>query len=163
MLSSEELDDVAGKKPFPMDADSMIEVLKGNRFKFTLDNYEQYLVESRKIAEKILKRSEVNIQKGVQTIQEYLHEANEPQYRSIFLMRLFQVALEQVKPKEAAEITRIIFENGVINKQQIRRGLVRLFWRFDDILLDVPLAPQLLAQTLSFLHLRQLVSGKILV
>ena len=67
----------------------MIEVLKGHRFKFTLDNYETYLIESRKIAEKILKRAEVNIEKGAETIKEHLHDVSEPQYRSIFLMRLY--------------------------------------------------------------------------
>jgi hypothetical protein len=35
---------------------------------------------------------------------------------------------------------------------------VRLFWKFEDILIDVPLAAQFLAQLLSFLHLRQVIS-----
>ena len=39
-LNSEELEDVAGKKPEPMNESEMIDVLKGNRFTFTLDNYE---------------------------------------------------------------------------------------------------------------------------
>lgn len=47
----------------------------------------------------------------------------------------------------------------LITKQQIRRGLVRLFWKFEDILLDVPQAPQIMAQILSFLSLRLLISS----
>jgi hypothetical protein len=46
-----------------------------------------------------------------------------------------------VKPREVAELTKLLFDTKgerIITKQQIRRGLVRLFWRFEDILLDVP-------------------------
>ena len=92
MLKSEEMDDVSGlEKPKPMDSDSVMEILKGNRFKFSLDNshYKEYLIDARKIAEKILKRSVVNIERGLATIQEHLREANEPQYRSVFMMRLY--------------------------------------------------------------------------
>jgi hypothetical protein len=66
-------------------------LLKGNKFKFSLDNehFEEYLIEARRIAEKILKRSVVNIDRGLQTIQEHLTKVNEPQYRSVFLMRLY--------------------------------------------------------------------------
>lgn len=56
-------------------------------------------------------------------------------------MRLYQVALEQGKPREVADITKNLFEiesGRLITKQQIRRALVRLFWKFEDILLDVP-------------------------
>lgn len=56
-------------------------------------------------------------------------------------MRLFQVAIEQVKPREVADLVKNVFLNeGLITKQQIRRGLVRLFWRLEDILLDFPRA-----------------------
>jgi hypothetical protein len=47
-----------------------------------------------------------------------------------------------------AELTKLLFDiegERIITKQQIRRGLVRLFWKFEDILLDVPKAPQFLA------------------
>jgi hypothetical protein len=37
-LNSEELEDVAGKKPSPMTEEYVIEILKGNRFKFSLDS-----------------------------------------------------------------------------------------------------------------------------
>jgi len=40
---------------------------------------------------------------------------------------------------------KIVFSDGFITKQQIRRGLVRLFWRLEDILLDYPKANQVLA------------------
>ena len=36
---------------------------------------------------------------------------------------------------------------------------MRLFWKFEDILLDVPKAPQFLAQILSFLNLRDVISA----
>lgn len=124
ILNSEELDDVVGgsQKPQPMDSDSIMELLKGNRFKFSLDNghFKEYLIESRRIAEKILKRSVVNIERGLQTIQEHLKEVNEPQYRSVFLMRLYQVAIEQVKTKEAAELTKLLYDpdrGNMITKQ----------------------------------------------
>jgi translation initiation factor IF-1 len=53
-----------------MTCEGVMEILKGNRFRFSLDNghYKEYLVESRKIAEKILKRSVVNIELGLKTI-----------------------------------------------------------------------------------------------
>lgn len=60
-------------------------------------------------------------------------------------MRLFQVAIETVKVREVANIVREIFTDGLITKQQIRRGLVRLFWRLEDIMLDYPKANQILA------------------
>lgn len=74
-----------------MDSDSIMELLKGNKFKFSLDHghFKEYLIEARRISEKILKRSVVNIDRGLQTIKDHLLEVNEPQYRSVFLMRLF--------------------------------------------------------------------------
>lgn len=56
-----------------MTSESVMEVLKGNRFKFSLDNgdFKEYMIESRKIAEKILKRSVVNIERGLKTILEH--------------------------------------------------------------------------------------------
>lgn len=75
-------------------------------------------------------------------------------------MRLYQVAIEQVKPREAADLTRIEIENGILTKQQLRRGLVRLFWKFEDIMIDVPLAPKVLAQLLAYLKLRGVISGR---
>lgn len=50
------------------------------------------------------------------------------------------MAIEQVKAKEVAEIVKTLFTDNVITKQQIRRGLVRLFWRLEDIMLDYPKA-----------------------
>ena len=76
LLKSEELDDVAGtSKPEPMTPDSVMDILKGNRFRFSLDNghYKDYLIESRKISEKILKRSVVNIERGLETIKEHFN------------------------------------------------------------------------------------------
>jgi len=92
ILQSEELDDVSGlEKPRPMDCEAVMDILKGNRFKFSLDHghYKEYLIQARRIAEKILKRSVVNVERGVQTIKEHLKEVSEPQYRSVFLMRLY--------------------------------------------------------------------------
>ena len=124
ILKSEELDDVVGgyEKPRPMDSDQIMDLLKGNKFKFSLDHghFNEYLIEARRIAEKILKRSVVNIDRGLQTIQEHLKEVNEPQYRSVFLMRLYQVAIEQVKTKEAAELTKLLYDperGNLITKQ----------------------------------------------
>lgn len=157
-LISDELDDV---KPAQMDSDQLMHLLKGNKFHFSLnkDHVNEYLIEARKIAEKILKRSVVNIERGISTIEEHITEVSEPQYRSVFLMRLYQVAIEQVKPREVADLTLILFEmSGLLTKQQIRRGLVRLFWKLEDILLDVPNATQVLAQILQFLHVRKVVS-----
>jgi hypothetical protein len=97
ILKADELDDVNGmSKPEAMTPESVMEILKGNRFKFSLDNehFKDYMIKARKIAEKILKRNVVNIQRGLSTIQEHLNEVSEPQYRSVFLMRLYQVALE---------------------------------------------------------------------
>ncbi len=60
MLKSEELEDA---KPKQMDTESMMEVLKGSRFRFALNHqdFKDYLIEARKISEKILKRTTVNI------------------------------------------------------------------------------------------------------
>jgi hypothetical protein len=47
LLKSEELDDVSGMaKPEPMTCEGVMEVLKGNRFRFSLDNgnYKEYLI-----------------------------------------------------------------------------------------------------------------------
>lgn len=124
ILKSEELDDVVGgsEKPRPMDSDQIMVQLKGNKFKFSLDNehYQEYLIEARRIAEKILKRTVVNIDRGLQTIQEHLTKVSEPQYRSVFLMRLYQVSIEQVKTKEAAELTKLLYDpdrGNLITKQ----------------------------------------------
>ena len=76
-------------------------------------------------------------------------------------MRLFQVGVEQIKPKEAVDLTQKMFENDMISKQHIRRGLVRLFWRYDDIILDFPRAGGVVCQIVAYLHLRMLIPGKI--
>ena len=74
-----------------MESEQIMEILKGNRFRFSLDSEHEkdYLIEARRISEKILKRSSVDIEKGFATIEEHLTEVYEPQYRSVFLMRLF--------------------------------------------------------------------------
>lgn len=77
-LNSEELEDVAGKKPTPMTEEDVKAVLQGHRYRFNLDNFEQYSTESRKIAERILKRGEVNIERAIQTIKQHLEEVKEP-------------------------------------------------------------------------------------
>ena len=99
-----------------MDPDSVIEVLKGHKFTFSLDNMKQYVVDTRRIAEKILKRSKVNIENGSGMIESHLVEMHEPQYRTIFIMRLLQVAIEQVKSREVADLLRNVFEDGIITK-----------------------------------------------
>lgn len=38
MLKSEELDDVQGGKPEAMTPEKVMEILKGNKFRFSLDN-----------------------------------------------------------------------------------------------------------------------------
>ena len=66
-MKADELDDITGSsKPESMTPETVMEVLKGNKFRFSLENgdYKQYLTDSRKIAEKILKRSVVNIDRG---------------------------------------------------------------------------------------------------
>ena len=57
-----------------------MDLLKGNRFKFSLDqeHIKDYLLEARKISEKILKRNVVNIKRAIQTIYEHLADVNEP-------------------------------------------------------------------------------------
>lgn len=61
-----------------------------------------------------------------------------------------------------ADIIRDLFIDSIITKQQIRRGIVRVFWRLEDIMLDYPKANQILSQIIVFLHLRSLISNKIL-
>ena len=119
MLKSDELDDVTGlERPKPLDSEAIMEVLKGNRFKFSLDhgNFKEYLVQSRKISELILKRSVVNIERGLATIEDHFDKVSEPQYRSVFLMRFYQVSIEQLKTKEAAELTKRVFDNEMLTK-----------------------------------------------
>jgi hypothetical protein len=68
ILQSEELDDVAGQsKPEPMTTDSLVPQLKGNHFRFSLESshFSGYLIDARVIAEKILKRTTVNIELGL--------------------------------------------------------------------------------------------------
>jgi len=119
MLKSDELDDVTGlERPKPLYSEAIMEVLKGNRFKFSLDhgNFKEYLVQSRKISELILKRSVVNIERGLATIEDHFDKVSEPQYRSVFLMRFYQVSIEQLKTKEAAELTKRVFDNEMLTK-----------------------------------------------
>ena len=60
-LEQDEIDDVVGAKPEPMDEEYVMDVLKGNKFSFTLPHYEEYMVESRKVVEEILKANEFNL------------------------------------------------------------------------------------------------------
>jgi hypothetical protein len=60
-------------------------------------------------------------------------------------MRLLQVSIEVIRAKDATDITQSLFNANLITKQQIRRALVRLFWRFEDICIDYPKAPNVFA------------------
>lgn len=82
VLSQEEFDDVAGV-PAPMTPEQVMDLLKGHRFRFSLGTSDgpqikDYLIEARKISEKILRRSVVNLEKGLATIQDHLALVNEP-------------------------------------------------------------------------------------
>ena len=64
ILKYDELDDVTGSvKPQIMDSESIMEVLKGHKFHFSLDSdhVKDSLIEARRISEKIFKRATVNI------------------------------------------------------------------------------------------------------
>ena len=67
-------------KPDPMNPESVMDLLKGNRFRFSLDgeNYKDYLLEARRISEKILKRSAVNVERAIETIIEHFNEVSDP-------------------------------------------------------------------------------------
>lgn len=67
-MQAEEMDDVIGSKPELMDEESVIEVLKGHKFKFSVANYDGYLKESRKICEKIMNVAEFNLNTAINTI-----------------------------------------------------------------------------------------------
>ena len=87
-MRAEELDDGAGSKPVPMDEDSVIEVLHGHKFKFSVPDYEEYLKESRSICEKVMRVTEFNLSTALSAIQTHFASVVEPQYKSIFIMRL---------------------------------------------------------------------------
>ena len=80
-------------------------------------NYEEYLIESRKICKKIMTVIEFNLDAAVKTVQDHFIDVKEPQYKSLFLMRLFQVCIEMIKPKESIDITFKLFNLGNITKQ----------------------------------------------
>lgn len=63
-----------------------------------------------------MKRSVVDLDRAQLTLEAHLNEVYEPQYRSLILMRLFQVAIEQVKPKEVAIIVKDLFSKRLITK-----------------------------------------------
>ncbi len=62
------MDDVIGSKPDPMDEESVIDVLQGHKFKFSVANYEEYLKESRKICAKIMTVAEFNLDTAIKTV-----------------------------------------------------------------------------------------------
>lgn len=105
--------------------------------------------------------SEFNLTTAVTMIGEHFATVKEPQHKSIFIMRLFQVSIEIIRPKEATDIVYQLFTANKISKQQIRRALVRLFWRFDDIITDYPKGYNVLGQILAYLKLRKLITGKV--
>lgn len=70
-LLADELDDVEGGLPEPMDEKWMMEVLQGHKFKFTLENHQQYLHDSRSILEQILKCQDFDIHKCLETITKH--------------------------------------------------------------------------------------------
>ncbi len=105
--------------------------------------------------------TEFNLATAVGKIKEHLEQVQEPQYKSVFIMRLFQICIEMIKPKEATDIAFKLFQDAYISKQQIRRALARLFWKFSDILIDYPKGHNVLGQILAYLKLRNLVTGKI--
>lgn len=115
-LQAEEIDDVAGSIPKPLDEEFVIELLKGNKFRFSLDNYQAYSADSRKITEQILKFESFDFDESFNTISEHLKEHSEPQYRSVFIMRLIQVGIECVRPKEAADLIKELFQEDLITK-----------------------------------------------
>ena len=87
-LKADELDDVIGSKPMPMNEETVISHLQGHKFKFSIPNYEDYLKESRKLCEAIICVSEFNLDTAIDKVHTHFQEATEPQYKSIFVMRL---------------------------------------------------------------------------
>ena len=87
-MRAEELDDVVGSKPEPMDEESIISILQGHKFHFSVPDYEAYLKDSRKICEGIMRVTEFNLDSAVKAIQAHFQEVKEPQYKSLFIMRL---------------------------------------------------------------------------
>ena len=77
-MTAEELDDVSGDRPDSMTEEQIIDILKGHKFRFHLDNYQQYSLESRKITEQILKFEEFKLESACDTLEEHLKEFQEP-------------------------------------------------------------------------------------
>ena len=94
--------------------------------------------------------------------QHLSNDIGEPQYVSVFYSRLCQVALETFKIQPLIEISELMHEVDLATKQQIRRGLMRLLWKIEDIQIDIPRVFEFMAQILMGLKLKFLVPQKIL-
>lgn len=57
-----------------MDENSVLNVFSGYKFKFAVKDFDEYLIESRKISEKLLKIEEFSLENSIKIIKEHLIE-----------------------------------------------------------------------------------------
>ena len=116
-INADEIDDVAGTRPKPLDEDFVIGLLKGHKFTFSLQNYQAFSQESRKVTESVLKFEKFDFDESANALAAHLKEVETPQYRSVFIMRLLQVGIQCVRPKESVDLIKDLFEEDLITKQ----------------------------------------------
>lgn len=78
-------------------------------------------------------------------------------------MKLFHVGLEKQRTQDVADLCANLFEKGLISKQNVRRGLVRLCAHFEELVeLEHPKGAEHLVDLIALLSKSNLISVKTL-
>jgi hypothetical protein len=78
-------------------------------------------------------------------------------------MKLFHIGLEKERTEDVADLCANLFEIGLISKQNVRRGLVRLCAHFEELVeLDNPKGADHLVDLVTILSKSNLISAKTL-
>mmetsp|Transcript_23759 Transcript_23759/g.23449 ORF Transcript_23759/g.23449 Transcript_23759/m.23449 type:complete len:133 (+) Transcript_23759:149-547(+) len=128
-MNAGEFDDLIYSKPEPLNEDILYTLIAGKRYKFNIGMYKEYLIEARNICEKALSVPELNLATSIEVLSEHLITSNnlikssskqvysnEFGFLSIFVMRLIQVSIELIKPKECTDILLELFKREKITK-----------------------------------------------
>lgn len=132
-LNKQELEDQED-----INADELPNILSKSSPMFIIKNYEDFYAKSRIICENSFN---LEYDERIDYFTRFFTEFNQSQNRSVFIKRYLQVTLERANDEEMETVSNTIttlFLKHIFTKQQIRRGLDRVYMDLDDIKEDVP-------------------------
>jgi len=123
---------------YDLNVEDLHNVLIKDPPKFIIKDYEDFYAKARTICENGFNLTE---KECILYFMKFLIEFQHSQNRSIFIKRLLQVTLERLNDddmKRTIKILKKLYVNELFTKQQLRRGLDRLYMDAENLRGDLP-------------------------